>query len=84
MSFDRKAVKSEIWTKKVRPQLKSAHAPCGLTVDKDKLEEYKGFVLNSEFLASPDKNAYELITDEMIADTVNEVLRLYTRSIVPI
>ncbi|MCD7773591.1 MAG: hypothetical protein LUH08_06000 [Ruminococcus sp.] len=49
LSFDRKAVKSEIWTKKVRPQLKSAHAPCGLTVDKDKLEEYKGFVLNSEF-----------------------------------
>lgn len=84
LSFDRKAVKSDIWTKKVRPQLKSAHAPCGLTVDKDKLEEYKGFVLNSEFLASPDKLTGELITDNMIADTVNEVLRLYTCSIIPI
>ncbi|MCD8329030.1 MAG: hypothetical protein LUC25_08095 [Ruminococcus sp.] len=48
-----------------------------MTVDKDRLEDYKRFVLNLEFLASPAENASELITDDMIADTVSEVLRLY-------
>ncbi len=84
LSFDRKAVKSDIWTKEISPLLANAHAPCGLTVDKDRLEEYKGFVLNSEFLASPDKLTGELITDDMIEDTASEVLKLYTCSIVPI
>lgn len=77
LEFDRKTAKCDIWNKEIRPLLTNASAPCGLTVDKNNLEDYKEFVLNLEFLSPGVVDSKGLISDDMIIGTVKQVYELY-------
>lgn len=77
LEFDRNTVKCDIWNKEIRPILANASAPCGLTVEKNNLEDYKEFVLNLEFLSPSIADSKGLISEEMIIGTVKQVCKLY-------
>lgn len=77
LAFDQKTVKCDVWNKEICPLLTNASAPCGLTVDKNKLEDYKKFVLNLEFLPPRTADSNDLISSDMIIGTVKRVYELY-------
>lgn len=77
LAFDRRVAECDIWNKEIRPFLINAHAPCGLTVDKTELEDYRKFVLNLNFLSSCAVDNNGLITDDMIINTAKRVYELY-------
>lgn len=77
LAFDRKTVKCDVWNKEIRPLLTNASAPCGLTVDKNNLEDYKKFVLNLEFLPPSAADSKDLISNDMIIGTLKRVYELY-------
>lgn len=77
LEYDRRAVKCAVWDKEICPFLQNASAPCGLTVDKNKLEDYKRFVINLRFLSSCAVESNGLITDDMISGTAIRVYELY-------
>lgn len=77
LAFDKEAVKLEVWREKIRPRLKSAYAPCGFTVDKKDIDEYKNSVVDMKFIPPNTQTSFGLISDDMINTAAKQVFELY-------